>query len=224
MKRLRVVLPLVVVSFLMSLIMLTQVGCEEAKGVGGLEVDPATVTLGTNDASVVITVVGGIADSSLAMPLAWEVSNASLGQITASSGLTAVYRRLDANGVNTVTVRDQFGKEGYATITQRAVSYSFRLVADPSSIRPNQGATVRIEGDDAEAPFRWQLVSGPGSLAASSGSRSASYAAGSSTGVAQILVTDANGVSASVAISVTVAETGNGGTAPGPGTDPDLGF
>jgi len=206
------------------LIALTQSGCEEAKGVGGLEVDPSSVTLSADDTSEVLEVVGGIADNTLALPLEWRVSDPSLGQIVAMSGRTAVYRRTSANGVNTVTVRDQFEREGYVTITQRSASYTFGLVAEPTSIQPNQGSTIRIEGDEAQAPFRWRLVSGPGSLSGGSGSRSASYAASSSTGVAQISVTDANGIAASVSVTVTTASTGNGGTAPPPPVDPDLGF
>ena len=202
---------------LIALVGFMQTGCEEAKGIGGLQVDPASVTLTTNDTSVVLSVVGGITNNLLSMPLEWQVSDPNLGQITASSGVTAVYRRFSANGVNTVTVRDQFDKEGFATITQRASSYSFSLVAEPTSIQPNQGATIRIEGNDAQAPFNWQLVSGPGSLSGGSGSRSASYAAGATPGVAQISVTDANGISASVSITVQAADDGAGNGGPGGG-------
>ena len=100
-------------------LMLTQTGCEEAKGVSGLEVDPATHTLSTNDISVVLTVVGEGSSFRLSMPFAWEVSDSNLGEILASSGATAVYRRTRANGVNVVTVRDQFSQEGFVAITQQ---------------------------------------------------------------------------------------------------------
>lgn len=105
--------------FVLSLL-LTQTGCEEAKGVSGLAVEPATVTLSTNDTSVVLTVIGEGADSTLSLPLEWEVSDSSLGEILASSGVTAVYRRNAADGVNLVTVRDQFSREGFVAITQRS--------------------------------------------------------------------------------------------------------
>jgi len=203
---------LVAVSFM-------QMGCEEATGLGGLQVDPATVTLTTNDTSVVLTVVGGGTNELLALPLTWGVSNPNLGQISAASGFTAVYRRTPANGVNMVTVRDQFENEGFVTITQRSVSYTFSLVAEPASLQPNQGATISIEGDAAEAPFSWRLVSGPGTLSGDSGSRSASYAAGEDPGVAQISVTDANGISASISITIEDDSDDDGGS----GGDPDLG-
>ena len=216
MKVMRLFAYLCAVCVLTSLILFTQSGCEEARGLSGLQVDPPMATLGTNDSSVVLSVVGGITNSTLALPLAWEVSDPNLGQITASSGATAVYRRSSANGVNTVTVRDQFSNEGFATITQRDASYSFNLVADPSTVSVNQGTTIRIEGAEAQAPFSWRLASGPGSLSADSGGRSAAYSAGPNTGVAQITVTDGNGVSASIAITV---ETSNGDGPPsnGPG-------
>jgi len=118
MKRLHFYVPFCLVSIACFGLMLMQTGCEEAKGISGLEVDPSTHTMSTNDTSVVLTVVGEGSDSSLALPLEWEVSDSSLGQILASSGWTAVYRRKGKDGVNVVTVRDQFSREGFVAINQ----------------------------------------------------------------------------------------------------------
>jgi hypothetical protein len=228
MRRHSVLLPSCLFVLLCSFVLLTQSGCEEASGIGGLELDPSAVSLATAGESVVLTVVDGVA-SDLALPLAWRVNDPNLGQIVAHSGYTAVYRRTSRNGANTVTVRDQLGNEGYVAVTQQSGdpvlgpdTGTFRLVAEPTTIQPNQGATIRIEGDGGRSPFNWSLVSGPGSLSANSGSRSASYAAGASTGVAQIAVTDVNGVSASVAITVQAATTGGstGGTGGGSSNPP----
>lgn len=209
-------------AFVSLVILGTQTGCEEATGVGGLEINPAQVTLSTNDMTVVLSVVG-ITNNTLALPLTWSVSDTGLGVLTASSGLTAVYRRSDRTGVNTITVRDQFEREGYAVVTQESTEEeeeesSFGLTADSTSIQVNEGATVSIDGT-AIAPFTWTL-SGPGSLSAASGSRSAAYAAGASTGVAQITVTDGNGVAGSISITVSDSSTdGDGGDVGGPGSE-----
>ncbi len=104
--------------FLLCVVIFTQTGCEEANGVGELQVDPSSVTLEPNDLSVVLSVVGGITDSSLSLPLEWDVRDPRLGQIVAHSGVTAVYRRSALGGANTVIVRDQLDKEGYVTIVQ----------------------------------------------------------------------------------------------------------
>ncbi len=196
-----------------------QTGCEEAKGLTGLQVDPSSVMLSTNGASVVLSVVGGITNNTLALPLTWRVTDANLGQVTFSSGTTAVYRRSAANGVNTVIVEDQFENEGFATIRQQAASYSLALEADATTLALNEGTTIRITTEQAVAPFNWQLASGPGTVTGGSGSRSAVYAAGSQEGVAVISVSDANGASGS--ISITVREGGEDGTGDGDGDDDD---
>lgn len=94
-----------------------QVGCEEAKGLNGLALDPASVTLSTNGQSVVITVTSGT-NGNLALPLVWSVSDPTLGNVTPSSGFSATYVRSNVNGANTVTARDQYENEGYTSILQ----------------------------------------------------------------------------------------------------------
>jgi hypothetical protein len=96
-----------------------QVGCEEASGLDGLSVSPPSWTPSTNQQVTTFTVAGITNETdSLALPLTWSVSDASLGTITASSGASATYQRTDANGVNTITVIDQYANEGYATVSQ----------------------------------------------------------------------------------------------------------
>jgi len=99
------------------------VGCEEANGTVGLNVTPAYVDFReVEDNSVTFSIVetsntvSGL--SSLSLPLEWTVANASLGVIAGASGTQATYIRTRATGVNIVTVRDQYGSEGSATVQQ----------------------------------------------------------------------------------------------------------
>jgi len=65
-----------------------------------------------------LAVVSGTQD--LSLPLVWSVSDPALGQITHSSGYSAAYARTAINGVNNITVRDQYGLDGVATVNQVA--------------------------------------------------------------------------------------------------------
>jgi hypothetical protein len=55
----------------------------------------------------------------LALPLEWSVSNSGLGNIISASGSNATYRANSGKtGDNVVTVKDQYGNEGSAVVTQ----------------------------------------------------------------------------------------------------------
>ena len=108
-----------------------QVGCEEADGVDGLTISPSAHSFFGDEGRKTFTAYSGAAVSDtngvvsagtsfspLALPLVWSVSDSTLGSIVASSGATAIYERTAANGVNTITVRDQYDNEGYATVSQ----------------------------------------------------------------------------------------------------------
>ncbi len=202
-------------SFVISLIVILvcsmlQTGCEEAKGLKGLTVDPASATLTTNGQTTVFTVTGGITNETLALPLTWRVSNAALGGILFSSGVSATYQRTSVDGVNTLIVRDQYDNEGYATIKQTAATYSLDLTATPATITVGEGSTITITSTDSLAPYSWRLRSGPGSVTGASGSTSAVYTS-STAGTAVVEVTDANGASGVVGIVVeSAASTGTG--------------
>jgi hypothetical protein len=196
---------------------LLQTGCEEAKGLQGLQVNPSSVVMATNGQISVFTVTGGVTNESLALPLTWRVSDEGLGRIVYSSGYVAGYQRFSPNGVNTIIVRDQYENEGYATVRQTAATYGLTLAASASSINVNEAATITITTESAQAPFSWRLASGPGSLVGDSGSRSAVYT-GDAAGSASISVTDANGASGVIGIVIkTVTDDGGGGGAGGTG-------
>ena len=193
-----------------------QVGCEEAKGLDGLTLDPASAVLSTNGQSTVFTVTGGITNRDLSLPLKWSVSDSSLGSVTFSSGYSATYRRSTVDGVNTLIVRDQYDNEGYATIQQTAATYSLELTASATSIDVGGASTITITSTDSMAPYSWRKRSGPGSVTGESGSISAVFTS-STAGTAVIEVTDANGASGIIGIVVnspvlTGESNGNSGT------------
>ncbi len=178
-----------------------QAGCEEAKGLDGLTLDPTGATLTTNGQMVVFTVTGGITNEALAVPLTWTVSNDALGSILFNSGLSATYQRTTVNGVNTIVVRDQYDNEGYATVNQSAATYSLELSSTATEIEIGEAVTITITTADSTAPYEWTLSSGPGTVTGDSGSKSAAYtSAAAGTGVIQ--VTDANGASGVIGIVV----------------------
>ncbi len=198
---------------------LLQCGCEEAKGLRGLTVDPASVTLSTNGQSQAFTVTGGVTNETLALPLTWSVKDAGMGTVAHSSGYTAIYERSAANGANTVIVRDQFANEGYATIRQLAeTTYSLELSAAKTTVSVGEGVTITVDSEEAQAPFAWRLVSGPGSVGAGSG-KTAVYSS-SEVGVGVIEATDANGATGVIGITVTESTDGGGDDGGPDGTDP----
>ena len=186
-----------------------QTGCEEAKGLDGLTLDPSSATLTTNEQTTVFTVTGGITNEALAVPLTWSVSNPALGRILFNSGLTATYQRTEVNGVNTVIARDQYENEGYATVNQTASTYALELSASATSIEVGQASTITITTANSQAPYNWSLASGPGTVVGDSGSKSAAYTS-TTAGTGVIEVTDANGASGVIAVVVTDATTGDG--------------
>jgi hypothetical protein len=212
MKQGRSFLAFVLSLFFVCLGILLQTGCEEATGLSGLSITPSSVTLSTNNQQVVFSVSDTEIDDELALPLAWSVSDGSLGSILFSSGTSATYQRTDANGVNTLVVRDQYDNEGYATINQTAAMYSITLESDATDNTINIGGstTISISSDNSQAPYSWSKRSGPGTLTGSSGSESAVFTS-STTGTAVIQVTDANGASGVIGITVEDSTVSTGG-------------
>ena len=107
-------------------------GCEknDGDGIRFLEVSPSSAVVGTNITWFTITVIDGTRE--LSFPLTWETQNDLIGFIRQpSAGLSALYERTPNNGVNIVTVRDQYGVEGYCHVNQ--VGYS---TAEPITTTP----------------------------------------------------------------------------------------
>jgi hypothetical protein len=94
-------------------------GCEEADGLKGLAVSPATVTLGGSNAASAVEFTAAVSNN-LALPLEWRVSDPSLGDIRSQSGAKAIYTlNPGQKGDNVITVRDQYKNEGSAIVTQQ---------------------------------------------------------------------------------------------------------
>lgn len=108
-------------------------GCEEDSG-NSLGVEPSNSTIGPSDSAFILRVVSGTRD--LSMPLEWSVSNPERGSISHSSGDSAVYIRTANNGVNTVTVRDQYGAKGAAFVEQVAYETTQPPAPAPPSPEP----------------------------------------------------------------------------------------
>jgi len=101
-------------------------GCETGAGTDALAVSPAEATIAGTSNVVVTFSVGGstnLTDDTglrpLSLPLVWSVSNPALGYISGSSGASANYTRTRANGVNAIFVKDQYGAEGSAVVSQQ---------------------------------------------------------------------------------------------------------
>ena len=202
MKRLISSLSVLFVIFGIVSMSMLQMGCEDAKGIDGITIDPSNITLSTNGQTVLLTVTGGITNRDLALPLLWSVSDGNIGQILTSSGLTATYRRNGGVGAaNTVTVIDQYDNEGYATVRHEAASYSLDLTATPSTVKIGEASTIAITTVDSLAPYSWRKRSGPGSLVGAAGSKSAVFTS-SDEGAAVIEVTDSNGASGVIGITI----------------------
>lgn len=172
-------------------------GCESADGLSGLTISPESVTLSTESNTVVLAVVG--VSNSLALPLEWSVSDGSLGSIVSSSGYTATYRRTDANGTQTVTARDQYKNEGYATIEQTAAQYSLTLTAGDTTLTASTNTTT-ITAEGGEAPYTWWVRSESLGRIISGGTSDTAVYQAYASGVNVVHARDANGVLGTVAI------------------------
>lgn len=104
---------------LMAAAMLLWVGCEESTTDISITVSPASADL-TNGEVITFTASLPTTNSTrqIYYPLEWQMSNTGLGVFTATTGDTAIYVAAAVAGVNTITVRDQAGSEGAASVVQ----------------------------------------------------------------------------------------------------------
>ena len=93
-------------------------GCESTQTSNDvMAVTPASVTLNVSNLVAAFTVTAG--SNALVLPLEWSVADASLGKISSSASLTAVYESSGATGANTVVVHDQTQAQGAASVIQQ---------------------------------------------------------------------------------------------------------
>jgi hypothetical protein len=96
---------------------LVLVGCESTKTTDNvITINPPSVTVTNDWATVVFTASLSSTNIALALPLVWSVSDPARGTIRASGGLTAIYEGKNLGGNNTITVKDQGENEGIAAV------------------------------------------------------------------------------------------------------------
>ena len=98
-------------------------GCETAGGTSALNINPSSASLSNHTEIVTFTVGTSSSNSNTisdaTLPLAWSVSDPNLGNIRGAAGYTAIYVPTGGSGVNIITVRDQTGAEGVASVQQQ---------------------------------------------------------------------------------------------------------
>lgn len=104
------------------------VGCEDSPTDVGINIrlehpadsqpEPSALVVRTGE-SIVLVAEPASTNRDLFLPLAWSVSDASLGTITASGGFTAAYTASRRAGSNVISVEDQAGAQGVSVINQR---------------------------------------------------------------------------------------------------------
>lgn len=207
------------------------IGCETTdEWDTSLTVTPSSRTLQTYPSSVTFVVSGGTGSvgatgttsevtsatlGALSLPLTWSVSNPTLGGIVTSGGNQAIYTRARRDGINIITVRDQYGAEGYATVNQETLSTetgtggSLDLVTDVANQTIPNGVTtcqISVAAGQGTAPFTWTVQEpNKGSIPAGSTGRQVTFTSAMQAGQnVQVTATDADGRSGSITIKQAV--------------------
>jgi hypothetical protein len=99
------------------------VGCESTETTGSAITVTLSASTITGKGAVTLTAASGGGGTNttagLALPLVWTVSDAALGHIKSSAGVTAVYESSGKVGNNAITVYDQGDSEGVAVVVQQ---------------------------------------------------------------------------------------------------------
>lgn len=115
-----------------------------------VSISPESETVNTVGARVVFTAGGGNP------PYHWDVSNGSLGSISASGSAQGVYKA-SAIGANDVIVYDQDGNAALARITGSASGGSMTITPSSLTLSPdNAEATVSVVG--GTPPYVWTMT------------------------------------------------------------------
>ncbi len=194
------------------------VGCESETTNTGLTVDPSFTDFvyGSHEGGV-FTVTGlpdgANTNTAVYMPLIWSVDTPALGTIKTSGGNSASYESFGIVGVNTITVRDQAGREGLAIAKvpypgtpepSPTASPTPNLSITPSSVTIASGrSTVLTATGYSGMPLTWS-VSDPqlGYITPNSASDKAVYQSKGSLGNNVIRVRDSAGREAVSVIEV----------------------
>ena len=238
----------VCLSVLVSAAALFMTGCDEAEGLETILISPSDTEMTTREHSIWLTAsfpgatkqngddtnstttvnVGDPVDPDdiLHLPLEWDVTNPSLGQVIEAGGTSALYVRNPSLGVNTIVVRDQYDNEGYAKIRQKVEQYRLELTAVSGTSSNNSSAayipvgqvtaTIRVSsaigGDGPTAPFTWSvLFPTRGYIQAGQGSDTVVFRANALSGYNVVQCTDAYGVVGTIVVQIGETDGGSGG-------------
>lgn len=149
-----------------TIMLLGPAGCEQAEDTAVITIRPNPVEMTSPNSAVLLTATGGL--RSLSLPLTWTVSNTNFGTIDpVYRGDFAVYVSGTSNGVvNTVIVVDQYGAEGFATITHNYGSVTnqnggtvLQVTATPGQIPVGSNTSEIQVGTNtySRAPYSWRV-------------------------------------------------------------------
>ena len=95
-------------------------GCERTATDRGLAVTPSDARVVWREAITFTATLpeGADQDREILYPLEWSVSDPTMGTLRSAAGDSVVYVAARRSGANSVSVRDQGGAEGVASITQ----------------------------------------------------------------------------------------------------------
>jgi hypothetical protein len=96
-------------------------GCESTSSQEEvIKLTPVAATLSGGTPTVTFFAYAASTNTPLVLPLEWSVARSDLGRILNASGVSAVYESSGRVGNNTITVEDQVGQSGVASIEQLA--------------------------------------------------------------------------------------------------------
>lgn len=163
MKQIVCLVSILALAGVLSLVGLT--GCEKEPNAVVITIIPNPVAVTVSNSAVMLTATGGL--RALSLPLSWSVSNPIVGNIDpAYRGEVAVYVSTDSNGVNLVTVIDQYGAEGHATITHNYATFTnvppgtvLALFASPGQIPVGENTSYITIATNilSRAPYAWRV-------------------------------------------------------------------
>lgn len=163
MKQIVSLVSILALAGVLSLVGLT--GCEKEPNAVVITIVPNPVAVTVSNSAVMLTATGGL--RALSLPLSWSVSNPIVGNIDpAYRGEVAVYVSTDSNGVNLVTVIDQYGAEGHATITHNYATITngepgtvLALFANPGRIDVGQNTSYITMDTNiySRPPYSWRV-------------------------------------------------------------------
>lgn len=169
-------------------------GCED-DGVGDAEfrIEPAQVTLGAEDDTIVLQAVGGTE------PFEWLVTDETLGAVT-GEGRRVTYTRTTKNGANTVEVTDSKTWTAKATIIQQEEAAELTISPENVTITV-AGEKVHFSATGGARPYTWAV----GNTAIGTVEQGSAYSDAIYTSIArapnEVIVHDAIGHSAVANIS-----------------------